>query len=159
MAVVMVLRPPVVNTGRVLIYSVIAYGLFTILFGLARSFPLAVIFYMLVGAADQVSMVMRNTTIQLSTPDELRGRVSAVSQVFIGASNQLGAAESGFVAAATSATFAVVSGGIAAVAVALTIARTMPQLLNYRIGDRQSTGPPVDGRLVEDQGPATTAAS
>ena len=82
---------------------------------------------MLVGVADQVSVVMRSTAIQLSTPDELRGRVSAVNLLFIGASNQLGAAESGFVAAATSATFAVVSGGIASLVVLAIVALEDPR--------------------------------
>jgi hypothetical protein len=88
---------------------------------------------MLVGAADQVSVVMRSTTIQLATPDELRGRVSAMNLLFIGASNQLGAAESGFVAALTSAPFAVVSGGVACLAVLAVVALTNPALRAYRI--------------------------
>ena len=103
------------------------------MFGLSRSFPLSLAAYMLVGVADQVSVVMRSTTIQLSTPDELRGRVSAVNLLFIGASNQLGAAESGFVAAATSATFAVVSGGIASLVVLAIVAVKIPELRAYRI--------------------------
>jgi hypothetical protein len=82
--------------------------------------------------ADQVSVVMRHTAIQLSTPDALRGRVSAVNLLFIGASNQLGAAESGFVAALTSAPFAVVSGGIACLVVVAIVAATMPELRRYR---------------------------
>ena len=89
---------------------------------------------MLVGVADQVSVVIRATIIQLSTPDELRGRVSSVSMIFIGASNQLGAAESGFVAALTSAPFAVVSGGIACLVVVAAIASRMPELRRYRLG-------------------------
>jgi hypothetical protein len=88
---------------------------------------------MLVGVADQVSVIMRSTAIQLSTPDELRGRVSAVNLLFIGASNQLGAAESGFVAAATSPTFAVVSGGILSLVVLAVVAVTIPTLRHYRI--------------------------
>ena len=79
--------------------AVAVYGVATIVFGLSRSFPLSVAAYMVAGMADQVSVVMRSTTIQLSTPDALRGRVRAVNMIFIGASNQLGAVESGFVAA------------------------------------------------------------
>jgi hypothetical protein len=105
----------------------------TIVFGLSRSFPLSLLAYGLTGAADQISVVMRHTTIQLATPDELRGRVSSVSQVFIGASNQLGAVESGFVAALTSATFAVVSGGVGCLAVVGLIAAKMPELRRYEI--------------------------
>ena len=83
--------------------------------------------------ADQVSVVMRSTIVQLTTPDALRGRVSSINMIFIGASNQVGAMESGFVAALTSATFAVVSGGVACVAIVAAMARFNPQLRGYRI--------------------------
>ena len=88
---------------------------------------------MVVGMADQVSVVMRSTAIQLSTPDALRGRVSSVNMMFIGASNQLGAVESGFLAAATSATFAVVFGGIGCLCVVAFTAWWLPELRRYRI--------------------------
>jgi hypothetical protein len=78
-------------------------------------------------------VVARSTLIQLSTPDALRGRVSAVGFVFIGASNQLGAAEAGLLAAATSARFAVVSGGLMALAICAWTARHNPRLRRYRI--------------------------
>ena len=71
--------------------------------------------------------------MQLATPDELRGRVSSVNMVFIGASNQLGAVEAGFVAALTSATFAVVSGGVACLAVLGVVALGMPELRRHRM--------------------------
>jgi MFS family permease len=133
MAVTLVALPPVRNAGRALLASVAAFGLATVLFGVSRSFPLSLAAYAATGMADQVSMVIRQTTIQLATPDALRGRVSAVNQVFIGASNQLGAIESGFVAALTSATFAVVSGGIGCMAVVALIAARMPDLRRYVI--------------------------
>jgi hypothetical protein len=79
-----------------------------------------------------VSVVLRGTAIQLSTPDALRGRVSAVNMIFIGGSNQLGAAESGFVAALTSAPFAVVSGGIGCLLVVAIVALRIPALRRYR---------------------------
>jgi MFS family permease len=132
-SLVLIALPPIRHAGRAQLTAVAVYGLATIAFGLSRSFPLSLAAYMLVGVADQVSVVMRSTTIQLSTPDELRGRVSAVNLLFIGASNQLGAAESGFVAAATSATFAVVSGGIAALVVLALVAVRIPELRRYRI--------------------------
>jgi MFS family permease len=125
--------PPIRHAGRALVVAVGVYGLATIAFGLSRWFPLSVACYMLVGVADQVSVVMRSTAIQLSTPDELRGRVSAVNLMFIGASNQLGAAESGFVAALTSAPFAVVSGGVGALVVLAVVAAAIPELRRYRI--------------------------
>ena len=133
MSFLMVFRPPVVNTGKTLIWSVVAFGAFTVLFGLSHIFVLSVVFYACLGAADEVSMVMRSTTIQLATPDELRGRVSAVSMIFINASNQVGAMESGFVAALTSATFAVVSGGFGAIGVAGFIGWRLKDLYQYRI--------------------------
>jgi MFS family permease len=133
MAAVMVMRRPVEKTGRVLIYSVIVYGLLTVAFGFSTLYILSIVLYGLIGAADQVSVVMRQTTIQMSTPDELRGRVSSVNQVFVGASGQIGGMRAGFVAALLGPVFAVVSGGIGAVLVAVLIAWKMPQLFNFEI--------------------------
>jgi hypothetical protein len=76
---------------------------------------------------------MRQTAIQMNTPDALRGRVSAVNMIFINASNQLGAAESGYLAALTSAPFAVVAGGIGCLLVVALTARFVPALRSYRI--------------------------
>ena len=131
MAVVMITRPQAQRTGLALIWSVIAFGTATVIFGLSRLFPLSLIAYMAAGMADYTSMVMRGTAIQLSTPDELRGRVSSVNLIFIGASNQLGAAESGFVAALTNPTFSVVSGGLGALLVAAAVAALNPTLRRY----------------------------
>lgn len=144
MAFIMVMRPPVVKAGRTLILSVVAFGIFTMIFGFSRLLPLSIFAYFMIGATDQISVVMRNAIIQLSTPDEIRGRVSAVSSVFIQSSNQLGAVESGFLAAATSATFAVVSGGAIAVGVAGAVALRIRELLNYTIQrDRPVEATPV----------------
>jgi hypothetical protein len=117
-----------------LLVAVSVYGLATIGFGLSRSFWLSVGLYVLVGMADQVSVVMRSTIIQLTTPDALRGRVSSINMIFIGASNRLGAMESGFVAALTTATFAVVSGGVACLAIVGLVAARVPALRRYRLG-------------------------
>jgi hypothetical protein len=135
MSILLVAMPPVQRTGRTLLWAVLFYGIGTTVFGASRWFPLSVAAYMFIGMADQVSVVMRQTTIQLATPDDLRGRVTSVNMLFIGASNQLGAAESGLVAAATSATFAVVSGGIGCLAVVAAVASRMPQLRGFRISD------------------------
>jgi MFS family permease len=132
MAVALVFLPPVKNTGRALLTTVALFGAGTVVFGLSRSFPLSLATYMFIGMADEVSVVLRQTTIQLSTPDELRGRVSSVNMLFIGASNQLGAMESGFVAALTTATFSVVSGGVGCLAVVGAVASRMPDLRRYR---------------------------
>jgi MFS family permease len=133
MAIILMLRPPIVHAGRALLTAVGVFGIATIVFGFSRSFPLSVLAYAVCGMADQVSVVMRSTAVQLQTPDALRGRVSAVSMLFIGASNQLGAAESGFVAAATSPTFAVVSGGFGCLIVLALVAYLVPALRDYRI--------------------------
>jgi MFS family permease len=138
MSVALVLRPPISAQGRALLVAVAVFGVATVGFGLSRSFWLSVGLYMLVGMADQVSVVMRSTIVQLTTPDELRGRVSSINMIFIGASNRLGAMESGFVAALTTATFAVVSGGLACLAVAGVVAARVPALRRYRLGSPPS---------------------
>ncbi len=140
MSVLLLVRRPLVRAGPALLAAVVVYGLATVGFGLSRSFPLSVALYMLAGAADQVSVVMRQTAVQLSTPDALRGRVSAVNMIFINASNQLGAVESGFLAAATSATFAVVSGGVGCLVVVAWMAWKLPELRRYRVGAAPQAG-------------------
>jgi MFS family permease len=159
MSVLLIARPTVHAAGRMLLLSVAAFGLATMLFGLSRSFPLSVALYMAVGMADQLSVVMRGTTIQLATPDALRGRVSAVNSVFISASNQLGSVESGIVAALTTATFAVVSGGAGCLLVVALIAWRIPELRSYR-SDRPTDDddqPPVaqSERAPEDASAAS----
>jgi MFS family permease len=131
-ATCMVGLPVPKHTGRALLGSVVAYGLATMVFGLSTWLPLSVLAYAAVGAADQVSVVMRLNTIQLAIPDDLRGRVTAVNFVFVNASNQIGGLESGLVAALTSAVFAVVSGGAACLVVAGVVAARIPQLRNYQ---------------------------
>ena len=134
MSALLVLRGPFQRAGPALLAAVTVYGIATIVFGVSRWFPLSIAAYMMVGMADQVSVVIRQTLVQLSTPDTLRGRVSAVNMIFIQASNQLGAAESGFLAAATSPTFAVVFGGVGALVVVAVTAWRLPELRRYRIG-------------------------
>jgi MFS family permease len=133
MAAVLILLPPIRRAGPALCSGVAVYGLATIVFGLSASFPLSLAALIVAGAGDQVSVVMRSTLIQLATPDALRGRVSSLNFIFIGASNQLGAVESGFVAALTSAVFAVTSGGVACLAVLGLIAWKLPELRRYRL--------------------------
>ncbi len=143
MSVLLVFVPPARRPGRMLIFAVLAFGLSTIVFGLSRSFPLSLAACAFIGMSDEVSVVMRQTTIQLSTPDALRGRVTSVNMLFIGASNQLGAVESGFVAAFTTATFAVVSGGAGCIAVLGAVAAAMPALWRYKTGDEQLSETPA----------------
>jgi MFS family permease len=141
MSLVLATVPPIRHAGRALLAAVGVYGLATIVFGFSRSFPLSVAAYMTVGMADQVSVVMRSTAIQLATPDALRGRVSGVNMIFIGASNQLGAAESGFLAALTSAIFSVVSGGVASLVVLAIVAAALPGLRRYRTDGAAAVAP------------------
>ena len=86
----------------------------------------------LAGMADQISMTTRSVILQLSTPDALRGRVNAVNMIFIGASNELGEAESGFLASLTGAVFSVVAGGAVCLGVVGWISARMPELRSYR---------------------------
>jgi len=130
-ALILVGLPPPRRTGRALLLSVAAYGLATIVFGLSTWLPLSVLAYAAVGAADQVSVVMRLNTIQLAIPDDLRGRITAVNFVFVNASNQIGGLESGVVAELTNAVFAVVTGGIACLAVVGIMAWRNPALREY----------------------------
>jgi MFS family permease len=158
MSIAMVAIPPVRRPGRALLFAVAAFGIATIVFGLSRSLPLSILACLAIGMSDEVSVVMRQTTIQLATPDELRGRVTSVNMLFIGASNQLGAVESGFVAAATSATFAVVSGGLGCLAVLGVVGATMRDLWRYRTDGaaRPEHGASLPAETPETQ-PATTA--
>ncbi len=131
MALLLMLLPIPRQTGRLLLLAVAAFGVATVLFGVSTALPLSIAAYALVGMADQVSMVMRHTMIQVNVPDALRGRVTGVSSIFISASNELGALESGLVAAATSAVFAVTSGGLACLLVVALIAWRVPSLRRY----------------------------
>jgi MFS family permease len=130
---ILIMRKPIQQTGRALIYTVIAFGVFTVAFGLSREYMLSIFLYALIGAADQISVVMRQTTIQMASPDELRGRISSVNQVFVQASSQIGGIRAGLVASVFGATFAVWTGGLGAVLVALLVAWKMPELLKYEI--------------------------
>ena len=150
MSIALVFLPPIQRTGRALLIAVTGFGLATMTFGLMRSLPLSLLAYALTGACDQVSVIMRQTTIQLATPDALRGRVSAISSIFVGASNQIGAIESGFVAAVTNAVFSVASGGLASVAVAAIVRTTMPKLWHYDIAQ----GPVFDVEVPPEAQPS-----
>lgn len=125
--------PTMERPGRWLLWAVVVFGLATVVFGLSRSFPLSLAAFVAAGMADQVSMTARSIISQLNTPDALRGRVSSVSMIFIGASNELGAAESGYVAALTSAVFSTVFGGLVCLGVVAITATRVPSLRNYRV--------------------------
>ena len=121
-------RPPQRRVGRTLLLAVAAFGVCMVVFGLSRSFALSLLALAVSGAADMVNVVIRQTLVQLDTPDAMRGRVSAVNSIFIGASNQLGEFESGATAALLGPVGSVVLGGFGTVLVALGWVRLFPTL-------------------------------
>ena len=127
-AIVLTRRPVHRRAGRTLLTVVALYGLTIVVFGLSETMWLSLLALAAGGAVDTVSVVLRQTILPLVTPDELRGRVTAVEMVFISASNELGAFESGVAAALLGAVPAVVVGGVLTIGVALTWARLFPQL-------------------------------
>lgn len=128
MAVVMAHRPPMRRAGRALVASVAGFGVATIVFGLSRDPLLSFVMLALTGALDNVSIVVRGTLVQLLTPEAMRGRVSAVNTIFIVSSNELGAFESGTVAAFFGPVFSVVSGGIGTLLVVAVVALRWPEV-------------------------------
>ena len=128
MALVLAHRAPFVRAGRALLWAVAGFGAATIVFGLSRSFVLALTMLALAGALDNISVVIRHVLVQMRTPDEVRGRVSAVNSVFIECSNELGGFESGVVAALFTPVISVVSGGIGTIVVVAAIAWTWPEI-------------------------------
>jgi len=123
--------PPLKRAGRALLWSVAGFGVATIVFGLSRNFWLSVAMLFLTGAFDNISVVIRHILVQMLTPDEMRGRVSAVNGMFINASNEIGRFESGAVAALAGTIFSVVSGGIGTLIVVAATAFASPQLRRY----------------------------
>lgn len=121
-------RPPMQKTGWTLITAVAGFGVATIVFGLSRSFTLSMAMLLILGGLDGISMIIRGTLVQLWTPDEMRGRVSAVNSVFIDMSNELGGFESGALAAAVGPVAAVVGGGIGTIVVVAGVAWKWPEL-------------------------------
>ena len=117
------------NVGQVMFVCVGIYSATTIGFGLSSSLWLSLLLLAILGAADMVSVVIRSSLVQLQTPDHMRGRVSAVNSIFIGASNQLGEFESGLTAAWFGAVPAVIVGGVCSMLVTLLWMRWFPQLL------------------------------
>jgi MFS family permease len=122
------LAPISQQVGRWMFGGVIAFGVATIAFGLSQSFWLSLAALAIMGAGDMVSVYIRHLLVQLETPDEIRGRVSAVNAVFIGASNELGEFESGLTAAWFGTVPAVVVGGCATLVVAGVWTRLFPEL-------------------------------
>lgn len=120
------------KAGVILFLFVAGFGLFTVVFGISKSVPLSIAALAIMGACDMVSVYVRETLMQLWTPDNVRGRVTAVNRVFIGASNELGEFRAGVVAAWIGAVAAVAVGGAGTMAVAFLWSRWFPELRNAR---------------------------
>ena len=135
MAFIIAYKPPTKNAGRNLFLSVGAFGISTILFGLSENIWMAFFFLFLTGAFDNVSVVIRHTVLQLATPDNMRGRVSAVNGIFIGSSNEIGAFESGATARAFGLKPSIIVGGILTVLVVVVTAKLAPKLRQLNLKD------------------------
>jgi MFS family permease len=128
MALLLAHRPLRQRVGVILLWCVAGFGVFTILFGISRSLVLSLFALLMVGAFDMVSVIIRNTLVQVTTPDHMRGRVTAVEMIFIGASNELGEFESGLTAHWFGTVPAVVMGGIGSLLVTALWAYAFPEL-------------------------------
>ena len=142
-------RPPNRRIGPLLLSAVAAFGAATIVFGLSKNVGLSIAMLLVIGGADMISVVIRNGLVQLGTPDRMRGRVNAVENVFIGASNELGAFESGTLAAFVGTVPSVIIGGIGTLAVIAVWALIFPALRRAdampRAGDGPADGAPENG--------------
>jgi MFS family permease len=121
-------RPPFKRAGRTLLYAVATFALCIIAFGLSRSFVLSLVLLAISGMADNVSVLVRSTLLQVLTPEHLLGRVGSVSAIFVGSSNELGAFESGVAARLLGTVPSVVLGGLASLGVVGVIAMRVPRL-------------------------------
>lgn len=130
MAILLAYKPIRRRAGLTMLWCVAGFGVFTIIFGLSRNLFLSLTALLLLGASDMVSVVIRNTLVQVATPDEMRGRVSAVNMLFIGASNEFGQFESGITAHWFGTVPAVVLGGVGTLVVIVAWAWLFPELRN-----------------------------
>jgi len=133
MAVTMTRRPFTKNAGKNLIISVFGFGLCIILFGISKNFYLSLIILALSGAFDSVSVVIRATIIQLMTPDNMKGRVSAVNSIFIGSSNEIGAFESGVAAKLLGTVPSVIFGGVMTILIVTVVTFAFPKLRRLKL--------------------------
>ena len=130
MALLLAYLPPLEKSGKILLVTVAGFGFATIVFGFSKNFWLSMFVLALTGAFDNVSVIIRHVITQMSTPNEMRGRVSAVSAIFIGSSNEVGGFESGLVAQLFTPVISVISGGIGTLLVVMGWSRIFPDLKN-----------------------------
>ncbi len=127
-ALIMAVYPPAKRAGVALIWSVIAFGVFTILFGISTNYWLAFAMLFMTGAFDNVSVVVRHSILQLMTPDNMRGRVTAINSIFIGSSNEIGAFESGVAARFLGLVNSIAFGGVMTILTVLGVVKINPEL-------------------------------
>ena len=132
--------PPMKQAGKTLLWAVAGFGIATIVFGVSRTFWLSLLMLGLLGGLDNISVVIRHTLMLTRVPDEMRGRASALNSIFISTSNEMGAFESGSVAALIGTTPSVVLGGIGTILVVLAVAGVFPEMRDMKSLD----GAPVE---------------
>jgi MFS family permease len=147
MALIIAYTPSFKHAGRVLLWAVVVFGVATIVFGLSRDFYLSLAALLVLGAADNISVVIRHSLLLLRTPDAMRGRIASVNGIFISASNELGGFESGLVAWLLTPVIAVVAGGIGTILVVLAVAYFAPEM--RRLGALAPT-PEAEKTLVRE---------
>ncbi len=133
------------NVGPKMLWAVVVFGLATLCFALSNSFPFSLAMLALLGGADQVSVFIRGTLVQLNTPDDMRGRVSSISGLAISASNELGEMQSGLAAGLFGAVWAVALGGVGAIVVTAAWAVLFPELRRARTFAPQYRNAPKEG--------------
>jgi MFS family permease len=152
-AFIMAHRPPMERAGSSMICAVVVFGVATIGFGYSTSFWLSMLTLFICGFADNISVVVRHTLVQLLTPDSMRGRVSSVNNLFIGTSNELGTCESGVVSQFCGPVFSVVSGGVATIIVVAAVAWIWPEIPRFGRLVQPEPGEPVPGVAAVPPGP------
>ena len=150
MAIVIAHRPPMKRAGAAMLWSVAGFGVATIVFAFSRSFVLSLIALAITGAVDNVSVVVRHTLVQMLPPERMRGRVSAVNNVFIGASNEIGGLESGLSAYLFGRIWGPVGGAIASVAIGGIGSIVVVALVARIFKPLRQFGPLADARPIED---------
>jgi MFS family permease len=143
MGLLLAVRPPFRRGGHALLAAVVAFGVATLVFGVSQSFALSLVALFVLGAADNISVVIRATVLQLLTPDSMRGRVTAVSVIFIETSNEIGAFESGVAAQLLGLVPSVVFGGTMTLVTVVVTAIIWPELV--RLGALEHLKPPDPG--------------
>jgi len=140
MALLQAHHGPLRKAGRTLLLAVAGFGTVTVIFGISRNFWLSMAMLSLLGSCDNISVVVRSTLVQILTPDDMRGRVSALNALFIGTSNELGAFESGLIANFFGPVVSVVSGGIGTLIIVFGMAWLSPELRKYGRLDQHHPG-------------------